>query len=348
MSVWGYALVALPAESCPMSEPIIRHLTMLGLIPVLPRKITAGQLHEKLEAQSFDINIRSIERDLHKLSRKFSLVTDDAKPAGWSWSERDMALSFPPMSNEAALIYELLSRYLKPVVPASMLAAMEPEFAQARRALNQLSESPVARWNRCIAVLPFGQQLIPPQVKPEVMSVVNDALLRSKQFEAHYWAMGGKQAKSLVVNPLGLVYREGVFYLVATAWDYTDPRHFALHRMTKASPRTEPAIVPKDFDFQHYLREEKSFDYPLGLKIKLELKVDAWLARHLEESRLAADQEIRSIPGSEHSRILATLEQTDQLFWWLRSLGPSLEVLKPLSLRKKMAESAAALSQMYR
>ena len=331
-----------------MSEPIIRHLTMLGLIPVLPRKITAGQLHEKLGAQSFEINIRSIERDLHKLSRLFPLVSDEAKPAGWSWSERDMALSFPPMSNETALIYELLSRYLKPVVPASMLAAMEPEFAQARRTLSQLRESPVGRWTRRIAVLPFGHQLIPPQVQPEVMSVVNDALLNSRKFEAHYRAMGDKQAKALVVNPLGLVYREGVFYLVATARDYTDPRHFALHRMSNAVSRSETAIVPAGFDFQRYIREDKSFDYPLGRKIKLELKVDDWLARHLDECRLAVDQQIRPIPDSKQSRVLAHLEETDQLFWWLRSLGPSLEVLKPLTLRKKMAENASALSQMYR
>lgn len=331
-----------------MSDPIMRHITMLGLIPVLPRKITAAQLHEKLEAQSFEINIRSIERDLHKLSAWFPLVSDEGKPAGWAWSERDVAHAFPPMSIEGALIYELLSRYLKPAVPASMLAAMEPEFAQARRTLNYLSESPVGRWNRRIAVLPFGQQLIPPAVNPDVMSVVNHALFNSRQFAVHYRAMGDKQAKPLVVNPLGLVYRDGVFYLVATAWKYTDPRHLALHRMTNASQRAEPVIVPEGFDFQRYIREEKSFDYPLGRKIKLELKVEAWLARHLDESRLAKDQQIRLIPGSEHSLILATLEETDQLFWWLRSLGPSLEVLKPLSLRKKMAENAKGLARMYR
>ncbi len=330
-----------------MSDPIIRHLTMLGLIPVLPRKITAGQLHEKLKAQTFEIDKRSVERDLHKLSLTFPLISDEAKPAGWSWSERDKALSFPPMSTETALIYELLSRHLKPAVPASMLAAMEPEFAQARRTLNQLRESPAGRWNRRIAVLPFGQQLIPPQVKPDVMSVVNDALLNSRQFEAHYRGMGDKQAKPLALNPLGLVYREGVFYLVATVWNYTDPRHLALHRMSKASPRSEPAIVPEGFDFERYIREEKSFDYPLGRKIKLELKVDEWLARHLEECRLAEYQQIRAIPGSEEFRIIATLDDTNQLFWWLRSLGPSLEIIKPASLRKKMSENASALSSIY-
>ena len=114
-----------------MSEPILRHLTTLGLIPALPRKTTAKELHKKLIAQGHVIDIRSIERDLHKLSEMFALTSDEAKPAGWSWTERDKSLSFPPMSSEAALVYELLSRYLKPVVPPSMLAAMEPEFAQA-------------------------------------------------------------------------------------------------------------------------------------------------------------------------------------------------------------------------
>lgn len=251
------------------------------------------------------------------------------------------------MNSEAALVYELLSRYLKPVVPPSMLAAMQPEFAQARRTLDDLRESPVGRWHRRIAVLPFGQQLIPPQVKPDVMSVVNDALLHSRQFEARYLALEATRPKVYVVNPLGLVYREGVFYLVATVGDYTDPRHLALHRMSAASPRSEPAVVPEGFDFERYVREEKSFDYPLGRKIKLELKVDAWLARHLGECRLAVDQQIRPIPGSEQFRLIATLDDTEQLFWWLRSLGPSLEVIKPVSLRKKMVENVSELSSIY-
>ena len=42
-------------------------------------------------------------------------------------------------------------------------------------------------------------------------------------------------AKHQVLNPLGIVVRGATVYLVATSWDYNDPRHYALHRMSNAA-----------------------------------------------------------------------------------------------------------------
>ncbi len=46
----------------------------------------------------------------------------------------------------------------------------------------------------------------------------------------------------------------GKIYLVATVWDYRDPRHYALHRFKKCSMLDEVAVPPKDFDLDDYLR----------------------------------------------------------------------------------------------
>lgn len=330
-----------------MSTSIFRHLTMLGLIPASPKKICARELHRKLEQQGFITDIRSTERDLHKLSLHFALVSDEARPAGWAWRDRDKSLSFPPMNSESALTYELLSRYLSPLLPKPMLEAMAPEFAQARRTLSDLHQAPLGRWSKRVAVLPFGHQLLPPEVGAEVVGEVNEALLNSRQFEADYRSMGAKKPSHYLFNPLGLVYQENVFYLVATLGNYLDPRHFALHRMSNIKTLSTPAAVIDGFDFERYIHEERAFEFPCGRQITLELKVDDWLARHLEERRLSADQKIRPLADGESFRVAATLQNTEQLFWWLRSLGPSLEVLKPLSLRKQMAENANSLSGIY-
>ena len=330
-----------------MSDTILRHMTMLSLIPGHPVKITAGQLHDKLKAQGFEIHARSIERDLHKLSNTFALLSDEGKPAGWSWRDRKTRMTFPPMNTETALTFELLSRYLAPVLPRSMLTLLEPDFEHARQVLDDLRSAPLGRWSKRIAVLPFGQQLLPPEVKPDVSAVVYDALLQGKRFEADYRSVNADGPKRRVFNPLGLVYREGVLYLVATLWDYPNPLHFALQRMSKAQPLQEAAISPEGFDFERYIRDEKAFDYPVGRDIKLELIVEEWLARHLEESRLSAEQQISPIRGRNEFRVTAHVADTDQLFWWLRSLGPSVEVTKPAALRRKMTEQMRELQRMY-
>lgn len=330
-----------------MADTIHRHIAMLSLIPARPGKTTVSELHARLKAQGYETHVRSIERDLHKLSRAFPLSNDEAKPAGWYWSSAETRMTFPAMNLQTALTYELVSRHLAPALPRSMLKLMEPEFAQARRTLDMYGATPLGRWSKRVAVLPFGQQLLPPEVRPDVSEVVYEALLKGRRFEADYRSAATGEPKRYPFNPLGMVYREGVLYLVASLWDYDDPRHFALQRMSKAHLLESDVRGPAGFDFERYIREEKSFEYPAGADVRLELLVEPWLKRHLEECRLSTDQAMAPVRGSEMWRVTATIAHTDQLFWWLRSLGDNVEVRKPASLRHRMAQQAEALAAMY-
>lgn len=330
-----------------MSDTALRYLAMLSMIPKRPHKVAARDLHRRLGDEGFNVDVRSIERDLHKLSLHYPLANDASKPAGWWWSASDKSIRLPNMDATTALTYELLARYLAPIFPRSMLQALEPEFAAARSVLNKLPVAPVARWSRRIAVLPFGQQLLPPQVNAKVRDVVHDALLRGCQFVADYRSVSADKPRRYTFNPLGLVYRMGVLYLVATLNDFGDPRHFALQRMSKAEGMDTSVQAPPGFDFERYVREEKSFDYPVGDNVRLELRVESWLGHHLEESRLAEDQKVTAIRDSDEYKVTASVANTDQLFWWLRSLGASVEVIKPAALRRRMSDQAKELAGMY-
>jgi predicted DNA-binding transcriptional regulator YafY len=331
-----------------MSDTTIRYLSMLSLIPGRPSKITARELHEKLQTEGFDITSRSIERDLHKLSQQFPLTNDEGRPAGWSWEAKDTRITFPRMDVGTALTYEFLARYLKPMLPRDMCKRLEPDFSHARQVLDALGASPLGKWSKRIAVLPPGLQLLPPNVREDVSDVTYNALLTGKQFEAKYLGLEAQTPKDFVFSPLGLVYRQSVLYLVATLWDYDDVRQFALHRMSNAKLLDSPAAVIKGFDLDRYIREDKSFDLPAGKIVALELIVEAWLARHLSECRLAGDQCISATRVGGKSRVTATVADSEQLYWWLCSFGTNLEVSKPASLRRRMRTLATELEQRYR
>ena len=115
-----------------MSDTLFRYLETLSLIPPLPAKIAARELHTALGAQGYEVDVRSIERDLHKLQEHFPIISDEARPAGWSWRTRKNPIRLPRMDAATALTYELLSRYLEPALPRSMLKLLEPDFAAAR------------------------------------------------------------------------------------------------------------------------------------------------------------------------------------------------------------------------
>jgi predicted DNA-binding transcriptional regulator YafY len=321
---------------------------MLSLIPGRPRKITVRELLDRLKSEGFDVHARSIERDLHKLSEYFPLTKDDGRPAGWSWKDQEKQISFPRMDVGTALTYELLGRYLEPILPRELRHRLEPSFTEARRVLDQLGATPIGKWSKRIAVIPFGQQLLPPDIKPDVGATVYEALLKGLRFSADYLALGADAPRTYTFSPQGLVLRSGVLYIVANLWGYEDVRQFALHRMNRPVLLDEPALPLPGFDLSGYIRDEKAFEFPEGKTVKVHLRVDPWLGRHLQECRLASDQTVTEARSGDYFTVTATIAETQQFQWWIRSLGSAIEVVKPMALRRKIADEIKATSRVYR
>lgn len=330
-----------------MNDTALRYLDMLRLIPRQPHGITVDDLHRKLRDLGHAINKRSVERDLNKLSGKFPLTSSQGRPAAWSWgSNADLTL-LPAMNPATALTVELAALHLASLLPRSALGALAPLFRSARKVLDDTSRLEFARWSDKVAIVPESQPLLPANVATPVLEAVHEALLKDRQLEVSYRAAGHDRAKRYPLNPLGLVNRGGGYYLVATARDYPEPCTFALHRMVAAKRLDHPTNTPPGFSLQRYIAEH-AFELPMGGDIQLELRVSPWLADFLDERKLAPDQSLTPIRGREQQRLNATVANTDQLRWWLRSFGADVEVIKPPSLRRKLAKEYAQMAACYR
>jgi predicted DNA-binding transcriptional regulator YafY len=149
------------------------------------------------------------------------------------------------------------------------------------------------------------------------------------------------------LNPLGLVSKDGMLYLVATEWNYKDPTHYALHRFVSAECSENVALVPDGFDFNRYVGEQEAFGYPESSDpIALEVLVSQDIANHLSERPLSKDQKI-ALLSEDQCRVTATVSDTQELRWWLRGFGAQLEVLKPATLRKEFKADALDLAEQY-
>jgi hypothetical protein len=116
-----------------MSDALLRHWHLLRALPRAPRKTTTAQIEARLRGAGFPIDRRSIERDLHKLSATFPLECDDrSRPFGWSWARDAEAFDLPGMDPQTALVLQLAGAHLRPLLPPSDLARLEPFFAQAK------------------------------------------------------------------------------------------------------------------------------------------------------------------------------------------------------------------------
>ncbi len=330
-----------------MNDTSLRYLGMLQQIPRFPGGITATELHRRLQDLGHTIDKRSIERDLNKLSRMFPLTTSDSRPALWSWAREADLTHLPALNPATALTLELAYRHMASLLPYSALVALEPLFKSARKVLDETAQTGLTRWSDKVAALSENQPLMPASVSASVHEAVHQALLAEKRLEISYRAAGQERAKRYPINPLGLVSRGGGYYLVATARDYPEARNFALHRMASATLLDEPAIKPAGFSLPHYIAEH-GFELPRGGDINLELRVSPWLAGYLDERKLSPDQTLTPIRGREEQRLNATVANTGQLRWWLRSFGTAVEVLRPLALRREMAAEVVELAKAYR
>lgn len=332
----------------PVAITLRRHWSILGLIPRGPRKIDAAAIERQLENEGIRVTRRSIQRDLEHLAQAFPALHCDSKtkPYGWCWRGEMPLLEMPAMGLSSAVTFDLVRTYLELTLPRSTLKTLAPYFKRAKHTLASHTTTKLARWPSKIRVLPRAFPLRAPDVSPRVLDVVYTALLEERCFKASYRKRHSKQEKEYVVNPLGLVLRDGSLTLVCTFWDYDDVYSVLLHRMSGGELLDQPAKRPRGFDLDAHVAAG-GVGFVHGEPIRLEALVEAEVALTLQETPLSADQKLTR---SDDARKLlrATVPNTLELRGWLQSYGPLIEVVAPASLRAEMASLAAQLADRYR
>jgi predicted DNA-binding transcriptional regulator YafY len=329
-----------------MSDPTLRQITLLQLLPRRGAGCTTEELRRRLDERGYGVSLRTVQRDLDRLSIQFPLVREGETAPRWRWMEGGPDLSIPAQDPYSALTWRLIEQHLEPLLPIALKREAEPRFAAARNYLEQLAGDRFSRWNDRVRIIPRAFSLRTPEVPEAVLAPVYEALFEGFQLEVEYRSRGRAECGKWRVHPLGLVLREGVIYLLVTIERFTDLRQLVAHRILSARVIEAPADEPEGFDLDAYIAAG-GFSYVETGTIRLVLRVDAYAAEHLLESPIAGDQTARTL---EDGRVefTATVVDTKQLRWWLTGFGDALEVIEPRDLRKAMAEQAEAVAEMYR
>lgn len=327
------------------TDTLSRQWTMLKRIPSHPAWISTGELHQYLDNEGHDIDLRTIQRDLDRLSIQFPLTSEKrGRTNYWQWGRNAYALEIPSMTPSTALVFQFVEQYLEPMLPRSTFELIRPYL---KRSAEVLQSTDFQGWRKNVRMLKHGPKLIPPTVSENVRDVVYAALLESKRFTTDYQSRLEKKAKKYDVNPLGLVIKEGTTYLVCTLWDYHDLKQLALHRMKSAKLLDTSAERINGFDLDTYIYHGDNFAYPLSSeRLELKFRMDAGTAIHLSESKLTRNQTITTI-DENWVEITATVPDSRELRWWLLSFGNFIEVLEPKSLREEFASIAKSLHERY-
>ena len=327
------------------TETLSRQWIMLQRVPAHPQWISTTDLHQYLQAEGHEIDIRTTQRDLDRLSSDFPLFSEkQGRVNYWQWAKGAHAFEVPSMTPAAALVFTLVEQYLRPLLPRSTMELIQPYLG---RAADVMRTTHFQGWRKNVRMLGRGPQLISPKIHSGVRDVVYRALMERGRFKVRYRRRYEKKTVVYTVNPLGLVIKEGISYLVCTLKDYQDLKQLALHRMQSASLTNEPAKRIKGFNLDTYIEQESGFAYLVSKnQLKLKVRFENAAAFHLQESRLSADQKLKQV-GKDHVQLTATVADSSEIRWWLLGFGDQVEVLGPKKLRNEFIATAKNLHDHY-
>ncbi len=329
-----------------MSDTLLRQLKMLELVPRTPRKTTLAELEQRLHERGFTSTRRTLERDILQLSRIFPLVGDEHKPRGWCWTSEAKALELPAMDVRTALTFGMIERFLANLLPRSTYDSLQQHFDRAREILRQASHNGMNSWMDKVAVVPPGLPLLAPKLDPEVMGILSEGLLQEQQVKISYLKRGATEPQSYQISPLGLVWFGHLNYLVGAFPGRDYVVRLPVNRISTAELTEQPLEWPEPYTgLQDYL-DSGVFNYRSSDRtLKLKLRTDADTAAHLQEVRLSEQQVIHSEGNSW--LVEAEVRDLQQLRWWLRGYGSSVEVLEPEFLREELRQEARRVLALY-
>jgi len=332
-----------------MGNPTLRQITMLELVPRAPHKTYTKELKDKLSNRGYEVDERTIQRDLVSLERTLPLICDDRdKPYGWSWAEQGLGIQAPAMDPVEALTLSLAKQYLEPLMPSANYKRVGIFFDRANAVLKESGPKLINRWRDRVRVLPEMIRF----KKPDINKTIEDQLYRAAfeglQIKALYRKRGESQSALRHIHPLGLVMKGSINYLICMMDEDPDnPRYMPTHRFEQITILDNKVREPKDFNLDDFVHTNNlSFEFSKDL-YTFKALFDFTAAAHLLETPLNSTQQAKR---QADGRLLISARMTDTLQFeqWLRSFGSDVEVLAPKKLRNKFKQLAKALSNQYK
>lgn len=294
--------------------------------------IGTQDIRQKLLDKGIEISLRTIQRDLHQIAERFPIECKETTPKGWRWLPDAPMMSMPNMSDSQAVTFLMVEQHLRHLLPPSLLTEIEPWFSLAKKNVEQ-HKNAGKQWLNRVRIVPATQPLIPPSIDHNVRQIIYEALLKEKQIDCIYSGRNKNDDKSYTLNPLALVQRGAIIYLICTkAQDLNDIRTFAMHRFKSATLLDSRAIQPIKFNIDDYI-EQGSLGFRIDseqptINVDLELTFGGKEAAIFFESKLTKNQKIEKI-GDDEYKISANVPLNQQLIWWLRGYGKKLLHIEP-------------------
>lgn len=208
-------------------------------------KITAKELADK-----FEVNIRTIYRDIEALSQMdIPIVAHFGNEGGYSLLKEYF---IPPVVfNKEEILSLLLSQKLIDIVNMpGYNKYSNTAFLKIRKLMNQEMKSQL---NKIEEKIIFEIQNKTPEIEnSKVFDSVKKALEGNFKIHIEYFNPHKLEDTTRIVCPYGLIFEDGVWYLIALCELRNEMRWFRVDRIKEISITRESFEVPETFDINDF------------------------------------------------------------------------------------------------
>jgi predicted DNA-binding transcriptional regulator YafY len=301
------------------------------------RLLTARELARRLE-----VSERTIHRDMEALSGAgIPVVAERGTGGGWSLlgqyrtnltglNEAEVQSLF--VTKPARLLADLNLEKAAEGALLKLLAALPAIYRRGAEYARQRIHVDVTGWSS-------GDETVP------LLGVLQEAVWQERKVRMTY-GRGECGASERLVEPLGLVAKGSVWYLVAAV--DRDVRSYRVSGVQAAELLDEPCARPPDFDLAAFWEQSA-----------------AKFRAHLGQYRMVARVRREIVPRLRYAGRFARVEQTGEpdADGWVKvalrfdveemaceyalSFGTQLEVLEPAALREKVRAAAEGVVAFY-
>ena len=214
-----------------------------------------------------------------------------------------------------------------------LLAALPSTYRNAAERARQRIYVDVTGWSR-------------PEEAVPLLPVLQQAIWLERQLDITYKRGPDCEPVQRLLNPLGLVAKGSVWYLVASVGD--DLRSYRVSRICRADLTNSPSICPEDFDLAKYWEESaRSFRSHLPNYVAKFRVARQAIPRLRFAGRFARVGEIGDTDSSGWIEVNIGFDVEEMACEYALGFGSKLEVLEPISLRDKVVEAAKELVDFY-
>jgi proteasome accessory factor B len=308
----------------------------------LDRMIRMGKLKSAEQAaREFEVNTRTIERDLEELRHDLGADLVYNKAHGcyqYAGSTKPFVLPAQWLTEREIAILLIAERALRIFTSTSFQSEIHPAFNKLLNPIRHDKKAMDYIADLCNGVH-FHRPVEPLRDVRQEFSIVLDAIMQRKRLSLIYHTSGKETCDRREFDPYSLINNGGEWYVVGHCRNAKAERTFVLSQIRDPQMLDSFFAVPKEFSVSQYL--EHGFGRmqvgtaPEKIALRISPPASAWIGRNAWHPSQKIAQ------AKDNTIILSmTCPVTDSMVRWVLQMGECVVVEKPESLRKMVKEKA--------